>query len=142
MNKQEKRVNVSIRYSSVPGLRPYYLTIAKKIKESNPDVLVDKAILPTGEDDVLEDTVFEVLVDGKVIIGKPRTSFQSVRRSQKEEISNNKVYGMSVYISMEDVNVAIGKARKKRRPTTNVYVPEDRSRSIGLEMLKGDDKKK
>lgn len=131
---KEKRVHVSIRYTSIPGLRPYYLTIAKKIKSSNPDVIVEKVLLPHGEDDVLEDTIFEVMVDGKVVIGKPRSKFQNVRRSGNDEVNNNKVYGMSVYISMEDLNVAIGKARKKRRPSTS-YTPEDRGKAIRLEML-------
>lgn len=131
---QEKRVHVSITYSSIPGLRPYYLTIANKIKASNPDVIVEKVLLPHGEDDVLEDTIFEVMVDGKVVIGKPRSKFQSVRRSGNDEVSNNKVYGMSVYISMEDLNVAIGKARKKRRPSS-AYIAEGRGKAIRLEML-------
>ena len=125
-----------VRYSATPGLRPYYLTITKKIKEANPDVIVEKAILPTTENDVLEDTIFEVLIDGKVVIGKPRTKFQSVRRSGKDEINNNKVYGMSIYVSVDDINVAIGKARKKRRPATTVYAPSDAAISMGLGMLK------
>jgi hypothetical protein len=76
--------------------------------------------------------VFEVLIDGKVIIGKSRGKFQGVRRSMKQEVNDNQVFGMSVYVSMEEVNGAIGKARKKRRPNT-VYTPEDRQRSMGLE---------
>jgi hypothetical protein len=135
LQTQEKRVLVTFRFSATPGLKPYYLTVAKKIKESNSDVIVEKVILPTAEDDVLEDTVFEVLIDGKVVIGKSRGKFQGVRRSTKPEISSNKVYGMSVYVSMEDVNVAIGKARKRRRPTT-LYNPEDRARSMRIEIEK------
>lgn len=135
-------MQVTIRFSAIPGLRPYYLTIAKKIKESNSDVFVEKVVLPTAEDAVIEDTVFEVLIDGKAVVGKSRGKFQNVRRTNNVSISENKVYGMSVYVSMEDVNVAIGKARKKRRPsTTGVYTPEDRARSIGLEMLKRNDEK-
>ena len=98
-------------------------------------MIVEKIILPTAEDDVLEDTVFEVLIDGKVVIGKSRGKFQGVRRSNQPEINSNKVYGMSVYVSMEDVNVAIGKARKRRRPTT-LYNPEDRARSMRIEIEK------
>lgn len=100
---------------------------------------MEKVVLPTAEDDVIEDTVFEVLIDGKAVVGKSRGKFQNVRRTNNVSISENKVYGMSVYVSMEDVNVAIGKARKKRRPSTTVYTPEDRARSIGLEMLKRND---
>mmetsp|Transcript_4501 Transcript_4501/g.6860 ORF Transcript_4501/g.6860 Transcript_4501/m.6860 type:complete len:99 (+) Transcript_4501:301-597(+) len=95
--------------------------------------------MPIVEDNKLDETIFEVLVDSKIVIGKSRSKWQNVRRSGKQEINNNKVYGMSVYVSMEDVNVAIGKARKKRRPATTVYGPEDRARSIGLEMLKSDE---
>lgn len=137
---QEKRVHVTIKFSNIPGLRPYFLTIANKIKSLNPDVIVEKQILPTAEDDVLEETIFEVLVDGKVVIGKSSAKFQPVRRSGKEEVNKNKVYGMSVYVSMGDVNAAIGKARKKRRPTTS-YLPEDREKAIRLEMLRGNDDK-
>lgn len=96
--------------------------------------------MPTAEDDVLEETVFEVLVDGKVVIGKSSSNFQPVRRSGKEEVNKNKVYGMSVYVSMGGVNAAIGKARKKRRPSTS-YLPEDREKAIRLEMLRGNDDK-
>lgn len=140
LSMQDKRVQVKIRYSEAPGLRPYFLTVAKKIKMHNPDVIVEKVILPAIDDDaVLEDTVFEVIVDGKIVIGKPRTKWCNVRRSGKDEIDNNKMFGMSFYVSMEDVNVAIGKARKKKRPNTTVYAPEDRARSIGLEMLRSND---
>eukprot|EP00553_Chaetoceros_curvisetus_P009922 CAMPEP_0204617372 /NCGR_PEP_ID=MMETSP0717-20131115/4375_1 /ASSEMBLY_ACC=CAM_ASM_000666 /TAXON_ID=230516 /ORGANISM="Chaetoceros curvisetus" /LENGTH=187 /DNA_ID=CAMNT_0051630891 /DNA_START=42 /DNA_END=605 /DNA_ORIENTATION=- len=135
-----KRVQVKIRYSATPGLRPYFLTVAKKIKMHNPDVIVEKVILPAIDDDAeLDDTIFEVMVDGKIVIGKPRTKWTNVRRSGKDEIDNNKMFGMSFFVCMEDINVAIGKARKKKRPNATVYAPEDRARSIGLEMLKGSD---
>jgi hypothetical protein len=129
---------VTISYTSLHGLRPYYLTILKKIKESNPDVIVERIVLPYAQDDVFEDTVFEVMVDGKVVIGKSHSKYMTVRRSGNDDVANNKVFGMSVYVSMEDVNVAIGKARKKRRPSTT-YTPEDREKALRLEMLKGDD---
>lgn len=135
---KEKRVLVTISYTSLHGLRPYYLTILKKIKESNPDVIVERIVLPYAQDDVFEDTVFEVMVDGKVVIGKSHSKYMTVRRSGNDDVANNKVFGMSVYVSMEDVNVAIGKARKKRRPSTT-YTPEDREKALRLEMLKGDD---
>lgn len=137
---KEKRVHVTIKYSNIPGLRPYFLTIANKIKSSNPDVIIEKQILPTVEDDVLEETVFEVIVDGKVVVGKSSAKFQPVRRSNKDEVNKNRVYGMSVYVSMGDVNAAISKARKKRRPTTS-YLPEDREKAIRLEMLRSNDDK-
>mmetsp|Transcript_9351 Transcript_9351/g.17604 ORF Transcript_9351/g.17604 Transcript_9351/m.17604 type:complete len:281 (-) Transcript_9351:46-888(-) len=138
---KEKRVHVTIKYSNIPGLRPYFLTIANKIKSLNPDVIVEKQILPIAEDDVLDETVFEVLVDDKVVVGKSSAKFQPVRRSGKEEVNKNKVYGMSVYVSMGDVNAAIGKARKKRRPTTSYLPEEEREKAIRLEMLRGNDEK-
>ena len=141
ISTQDKRVLVTIRYSQIPGLRPYFLTIAKKIKSTNPDVIVEKAIIPVVEEKIEDTTTMEVIVDGKVIIGKSRSKWCNVRRSGKDEINNNKVYGMSVYISMKDIHVAIGKARRKRRPSTTVYdAPKDQmKKQIGLEMLKGDE---
>jgi len=125
---KEKRVHVKIRYSQTPGLRPYFLTVAKKIKLSNPDVVVEKVILPSIDDDSVEDsTVFEVVVDGKIVIGKARTKWCKVQRSSstKDDINKNKMFGLSVYVSLEDINVAVGKARKKRRPATTVYYAPD-----------------
>lgn len=141
---KEKRVHVKIRYSQTPGLRPYFLTVAKKIKLSNPDVIVEKVILPSIDDDDIENsTVFEVVVDGKIVIGKSRTKWCKVQRlgKTKDEINNNKMFGLSVYVSLEDINVAIGKARKKRRPATTVYYAPDDRMSIRREMLKSDDEK-
>lgn len=144
---KDKRVLVTIRYSQIPGLRPYYLTIAKKIKSSNPDVIVEKDMIPVVDEHNMniEDAIFEVVVDHRVIIGKSNSKWCRVRRSPgKDEITANKVYGMSVYVSLEDIDVAIGKARRKRRPGTNIYSSsalDDDSvmKQIGLNMLKGDD---
>ena len=69
---QEKRVKVTIRYSAESGLRPFYLTVANQIKTIHPDVLLEKRILPPNTGDG-EDAVFEVLIDGKVVIGKKKT---------------------------------------------------------------------
>ena len=135
---QEKRVHVTIKCTENPFLRPYYLTVAQKIKEANPDVIVERVMVPHLDEELVEDSVFEIVVDGKVVIGKSQTQFLKVRRSSKDDINNNNVFGMSVYISMEDLNVAISKARKKRRPTTS-YVNEDRNKAIRLELLKDED---
>lgn len=135
---QEKRVHVTIKCTENPFLRPYYLTVAQKIKEANPDVIVERVMVPHLDEELVEDSVFEIVVDGKVVIGKSQTQFLKVRRSSKDEINNNNVFGMSVYVSMEDLNIAISKARKKRRPTTS-YVNEDRNKAIRLELLKDEE---
>lgn len=135
---QEKRVHVTIKCTENPFLRPYYLTVAQKIKEANPDVIVERVMVPHLDEELVEESVFEIVVDGKVVIGKTQTQFLKVRRSSKDEINNNNVFGMSVYVSMEDLNIAISKARKKRRPTTS-YVNEDRNKAIRLELLKDEE---
>uniref|UniRef100_A0A7S3VE18 Uncharacterized protein n=1 Tax=Chaetoceros debilis TaxID=122233 RepID=A0A7S3VE18_9STRA len=35
------------------------------------------------------------------------------------------MFGLSVYVSLEDINVAVGKARKRRRSATTVYYARD-----------------
>ena len=52
----------TICYTDGCGLKPYYLTAAKKIKASHPDVVIEKRILPgfTGDGG---DVSFEILVD-------------------------------------------------------------------------------
>jgi len=138
LTMQEKRVPIKIRYSDIPGLKPYYLTTAKKIKDRNPDVIVEKSLVPTSEETKDEEVIFEVLVDNKVVVGKPHSKWHGVTRTGasgggKDETSN-RVFGMSVYISMEEVNEAIAKARRKRRP--NSAYSEDRRNGITLEMLR------
>lgn len=63
--RQDKRVTVSIQYSGESGLKPYYLTVAKKIKKAHPDVIIERKILPSygGE---MEEPNFEIFVDGKI----------------------------------------------------------------------------
>jgi len=130
---KEKRVPITIRYSGqVSGLRSFYLTAAKKITLANPDVIVERMILPAVEGE----SVFEVLVDGRVVIGKGRSKWQSVSRNGNGGPANS---GMSVFISMQEVNAAIAKARRKRRPST-AYVrggaEEGDTPAVRLEMLK------
>ena len=119
---------VTIRYSGDSGLKPYYLTVAKKLKASHPDVLIEKRILSAVDGD--NDLTFEILVDGKVIVGN--------RRSRKQRFSgvNEVSGGKSVYISMQELDLAISKARRKRRPST-LYGEENSSEaSVRLEMLR------
>mmetsp|Transcript_12950 Transcript_12950/g.16377 ORF Transcript_12950/g.16377 Transcript_12950/m.16377 type:complete len:382 (+) Transcript_12950:45-1190(+) len=142
LTMQEKRVPIVIRYSELQGLRSYYLTTAKKIKDSNPDVTVEKRIIPRNEEHKDEDTVFEVLVDNRIVVGKGQCKWQGVTRSASGKDNDNKinqVFGMSVYISMQDINEAIAKARRKRRPSTTYAQHGMVMRRVGLEILKGDD---
>ena len=76
---QEKRVKVTVRYSAEAGLRPFYLTVANRIKNAHPDVLLEKRILPrVGSEGGQGEAVFEVIIDGKTIIGKKRTKVLKV----------------------------------------------------------------
>ena len=166
---QEKRVPIIIRYSEEAGLRSYFLTAAKRIKDSNPDVFVEKRLIPTLEDNKDEDLIFEVIVDDKVIIGKPQCKWHGVSRTQNggsssssgnEKKSNNgggsggngnekdgsdgaavssRVFGMSVFISMKDVDDAIAKARRKRRPNSAYSQQGTMAKGVGLEILRGDE---
>jgi hypothetical protein len=111
-------VPVVIRYTADSGLKPYFLTVAQKIKQSHPDVILDKTILPAMED---IETTFEVVVDGKVVVGQARKERETIKA------------GLNVFVSMQEVELAIVRARRRRRPAT-VY-GEDAS-DIRLEMLR------
>ena len=155
---QEKRVRVTIRYSAEAGLRPFYLTVANQIKATHPDVLLEKRILPpVGSDAGSGESVFEVLVDGKVVIGKKKTKFLKVSsrssgssgdgegkgedgksdgEKKKSGISNtpNIAGGRSIFVSMEKFEHELVKARKKRRPNTMYKSKEDALRgAIAIE---------
>jgi len=160
-----KRINVTIRYTGNAGLRPFFLTVAKYIKTSNPDVIIERNILPSveGSEDA---TTFEVIVDGKIIVGKDKMKRQNIAASSSSSSSNTDessssststngnnngassdsnylANGMSVFISMHEISSAISKARKKRRPNTMYLSDEDyvlgkdtSPRAMKLEMLK------
>jgi hypothetical protein len=76
--KQEKRVKVTVRYSAEAGLRPFYLTVANRIKSAHPDVLLEKRILPRAGSEGGGEAVFEVIIDGKTVIGKKKTKILKV----------------------------------------------------------------
>ena len=76
--KQEKRVKVTVRYSAEAGLRPFYLTVANRVKSAHPDVLLEKRILPRAGSEGGGEAVFEVIVDGKTVIGKKKTRILKV----------------------------------------------------------------
>eukprot|EP00578_Thalassiosira_sp_NH16_P018210 CAMPEP_0181114272 /NCGR_PEP_ID=MMETSP1071-20121207/20791_1 /TAXON_ID=35127 /ORGANISM="Thalassiosira sp., Strain NH16" /LENGTH=328 /DNA_ID=CAMNT_0023198363 /DNA_START=144 /DNA_END=1131 /DNA_ORIENTATION=- len=154
LTMQEKRVKISIRYSAEAGLRPFYLTVANQIKSTHPDVLLEKRILPpVGSDAGGEEAIFEVVVDGKTIIGKKKTKMLKVSSRStsgsggedgKGEVhakdkgggSNTKpgsgetnapdiAEGRSIFVSMEKLDQELTKARKRRRPNTMYKSKED-----------------
>lgn len=145
LTMQEKRVKVTIRYSAYAGLRPFYLTVADQIKSYHPDVLLERRILPkVGSDAGGDGAVFEVFVDGKIVIGKKKTMFLKVssksssssdkgetddndKRSDKNNQSGeiNFAGGRSIFVSMEKLEQELVKARKKRRPSTMYKNKED-----------------
>ena len=144
LTMQEKRVKVTIRYSASSGLRPFYLTVADKIKSYHPDVLLERRVVPkVGSDAGEQGLIFEVLVDGKVIVGKKKTMFLKVRTSSSSSSANNDkgddedkrrenqsgevnfAGGRSIFISMEKLEQELVKARKKRRPSTMYKNKED-----------------
>ena len=114
-----------IRYSGDSGLKPYFLTVAQKIKLGYPDVVLDKVILPKvdiGDGDQNGVPTFEVVVDGKVVVRTPGRKDRSMTNSDS----------LCVYVSMQELDVAISRARRRRRPTT-VYGEDANAR---LEVLK------
>ena len=149
-----KRVPVEIRYDSQQsGLRPFFLTVAKKVKDKYPDVVVQKTDLASlsssggGGEAAPGDVVFEVLVDGKGVVGKAQTKKQSIENGgggggssgvgSPVDLAN----GISIYVSMGEIDQAIAKARRKRRPsTTYSQQGEDREpegvSAIRLEVLR------
>jgi hypothetical protein len=59
-------------------LRPFYLTVANRIKSAHPDVLLEKRILPRAGSEGGGEAVFEVIIDGKTVIGKKKTKILKV----------------------------------------------------------------
>ena len=125
---KSRRVPVVIRYSADSGMKPYFLTVAKKLKDSHPDIILDKVILPkimpTGDGKPEISPTFEVMVDGKVII--PTVG-------KKDRIGSGGSAGKIVFVSMEELDTAISRARRRRRPSTVYGDDEGNAR---LEILK------
>lgn len=122
--EQSKRVPVAIRYSADSGMKPYFLTVAKKLKEAHPDIILDRVILPkveVGDGKAEVAPTFEVMVDGKVVI-------PTVGRKDRDGMG-----GTIIFVSMQELEVAISRARRRRRPTT-VYGEEEAN--VRLEILK------
>ena len=97
-------------------MKPYFLTVAKRIKEAYPDVLLERVILPKvdiGESgfaagDPYAGSTFEVLVDGKAVVKTAPAGRKTYNMGGK----------MTVFVSMDELEIAIGRARRKRRPST------------------------
>jgi hypothetical protein len=121
---QSRRVPVVIRYSADSGMKPYFLTVAKKLKDNHPDIILEKVILPkivAGDGKPEISPTFEVMVDGKVII--PTVG-------KKDRVGSA---GKIVFVSMEELDNAISRARRRRRPSTVYGDDEGNAR---LELLK------
>lgn len=90
--------------------------MAKKLKASHPDLIIERQILPRTEkgDSGEKEPTFEIVIDNKVAvgIGKGRPHKAKISRMQKER---------SVFVSMSELDIAISRARRRVRPTTTVY---------------------
>jgi hypothetical protein len=97
--------------------------VAKKLKASHPDVVIEKRIFPTvvGAGDI----IFEILVDGKVVLGTSR-----------KQRGMDATDGKSVFVSMQQLDLAISKARRKRRPSTLYGEDPSTANGIRLDMLR------
>ena len=111
LTMQQKRVVVTFRFTDLPYLRPYYLTFASKLKRRHSDLFIEKRVLPVVDGSA--SPVFEVLVDGKIVIGDSQSRERHVPGG-KVDVQNTQ----SVFVSMEQLGHAVSKARKKRRPST------------------------
>jgi len=132
-----KCVPVQIRYTANSGLRPYFLTVARRLKADYPDVLIERTLLTksdsggggisggssSGATDS-ESGLFEVVIDGRAV----------VRLSSGRKGVAGTDGGMTIFVSMEEVDQAIGRARRRRRPST-VYGEENET-NVRLEVLK------
>jgi len=114
LTMQEKRAVVQVRYSEDAGLKPYFLTVAKKLKASHPDVIIERQILSKMDKNTdADEPTFEIVVDGKVVVGNGKG------RPRKAKISRmDMLKGRSIYVSMADLDLAICRARRRLRPTT------------------------
>jgi hypothetical protein len=117
---QQKRVVVTIRYSGSSNLRPLFLTAAKKIKAAHPDVVIGRRILPKIDEE--EETVFDISVDGKLVAPKSRA------RKQK---------GRAVFVSMQEMDHAISRARRRRRPSST-YGDDEENRQLQIRLQNED----
>lgn len=108
--ENKKRVPMTIRYSAESGFKPYYLTVAKRVKDQYPDVLIEPIEVSgdgngsEGTDGEANSGTFEVVVDGKIV----------VRTNQRAG-----AHPGTIFVSMAEMDLAITRARKRRRPSTS-----------------------
>mmetsp|Transcript_26309 Transcript_26309/g.40364 ORF Transcript_26309/g.40364 Transcript_26309/m.40364 type:complete len:214 (+) Transcript_26309:212-853(+) len=119
---------VMIRYSGASGLQPFYLTLAKKIEEKFPNVVVEKQILPNSEE---KEATFEVMVDDKILIGNNKDRMSRTGYSRADLGGGKK----KIFVSMGELETAIAKAMRKRRPKT-VVAAEDAQGRVRLGTLR------
>jgi len=134
LTMQKKRVPVTIRYSTESGMKPYYLTVAKRLKDLYPDVIIEPievksfdgfkttknnngngsstrsvgggGVNGNGQEKVDENmasTIFEVIIDEKTIIRK------TIRANTHDNSG-------SIFVKMSEIEMAVTRARKRRRP--------------------------
>ena len=122
LTMQEKRAVVQIRYSSDAGLKPYFLTVAKKLKTSHPDVIIERRILAKTPDSSSseQEPTFEIWVDGKVVVGRTGKGSRPRKSSSRQGVQDLQK-GRSIYVSMNELDLAICRARRKLRPASTVY---------------------
>ena len=100
LTMQGKRVIVTIRYSGEAGLKPYFLTAAKKIKASHPDVILERRQLADmDKEDPNAEPSFEILVDGKVVVGNNKS------RSRKKIGNVDLSRSQSIFVSMQELDL-------------------------------------
>jgi hypothetical protein len=142
---------VTVQYSEESGLRPFYLTMAKKIKETFPDVFIEKRLLPaldSKSESINDERAFAVLVDGKSVVGKSKNKKQGVQMTKtssqdSQNVRPDRAAGRSVFVSMAELDLAIAKARKRRRPSTAYNLKDNKNAltevttaAMRLEMLR------
>lgn len=127
---QEKRVVVTISFTERAGLRSFFLTAAQRIKIAHPDVLIEKKVLPSTrsaneKQNNMPDpkAVFEIQVDGRKVVGNA---------ADKKLPSSTG----TAFVPMQELGLAISKARKRRRPSTFYGSGNDPKNSVRLEMLR------
>jgi len=132
-NQNKKRVPVTIRYSTESGMKPYYLTVAKRLKDLYPDVVIEPIEVKSFDgfkttksnngngsstrsvgggangngqekvDENMASTIFEVIIDEKTIIRK------TIRANTHDNSG-------SIFVKMSEIEMAVTRARKRRRP--------------------------
>jgi hypothetical protein len=127
--------------------------MAKKIKQTFPDVFIEKRLLPALDktESNNDERAFVVLVDGKSVVGKSKNKKQGVQMTKSSSPSDgtsgvvrpDRASGRSVFVSMAELDLAIAKARKRRRPSTAYNLKDNKqgltevtTAAMRLEMLR------